>query len=196
MGVDADEAMSRRGGGRVQRPRSVKQFPKTLVSLDFQSNMLAGLRTLKRAVTETALRPAAYAGARVFYEEMRLNVPIASGQLYDSVYHWFDDKHSNTVRKIYVIGPNKAKAPHWYNVEYGHWRYNKYAAGRWLRSKSNRNARGPSAHDLPGALETPVWVPAKPYIRVTYTGKARAAVNAMQTRLGEKVSEIIQEMSA
>jgi hypothetical protein len=92
---------------------------------------------------------------------------------------------------VYTIGPNKGKAQHWYNVEYGHWLYNRYANGRWLRSKSNKNRRGPSAHDIPsGRLLTPQWVAGDRYIDRTWEQNKDAAVAAMKRRFAEKVKEI------
>lgn len=186
-------------GGRV---RSLRKFPKAIVSMTFVSNMAENLKKLDTAIKEKVIRPTAYAGAKILYDEMRLQVPIDSGNLYESIYHWFDTKESTPLRKVYAIGPNKAKAPHWYNVEYGHWRYNKIVNGRALKSKSDRNARvstpgtrDSSVHDLPGALEVPVWVPANPYIRITYDANIQRAMEAMKRRFGERLSEVIREVN-
>lgn len=183
-------ARSRAGRG-LGRARVTQVFPRAMVGAVVDSNMSTGLAEFARGVRTRVLRGGVHAGAIVFYNEMRVRVPVREGTLFGSIYRWHDDKHSNSVRQVYVVGPNKAKAPHWYNVEYGHWLYNKNIAGRWQRSKSNANARGPGAHDLPGALPTPVWVPAKPYIRPTFDAKAQAAIDAMRSRMGELLRELM-----
>lgn len=85
-------------------------------------------------------RPAAYVAANMLYEEMRMRAPVLgvghwfhgssykktgqkywleAGALRNSIYHWYDEKRSVNGRHIYVIGPNRQKAPHWAYVEYG-----------------------------------------------------------------------------
>lgn len=176
------------------RSRKIVLFPRETVSVTVESNMSEGIRRLAAEIQEKVLRPAAYAGARAVYDEMRLRVPVRQGTLYEAIYHWHDDKRSTQTRHVYMIGPNKAKAPHWYNVEYGHWRYNMFGGGRWLRSKSKPNARGPSAHDLPGALQTPVWTPANPYIRPTWDAKGGDLPKIMRARMSERMREVLSEI--
>lgn len=181
-----------RGGGRgLGRMRRTVLYPKSMASAVFESNLSTSFAELKRAVREKVLRSATHAGAVVFYKEMRLRVPVDKGTLYASIYRWHDDKRSNGNRQFYLVGPNKAKAPHWYNVEYGHWLYNKNIAGRWQRSKSNPNARGPGAHDLAGALPVPKWVPAQPYIRPTFDAAVGKAIAAMKARAGERFADVL-----
>lgn len=158
-----------------------------------ESNVTAALESLSADFRKHALRPAAYAAARVFYDEMRVRAPVLKGVLRDSIYHWHDDKRSTRNQEVYVIGPNKVKAPHWYQIEYGHWLWNRYAPGvGWMRSKSNPNARGPGAHDLPQGRrpDAPQWVPAHPYVRPTWTGKKDAALKAAIDKLREQVDGI------
>lgn len=83
------------------------------------SDVSQALRKLEKGVLEKVLRSGARAGALVFYNEMRLKVPFATGRLYDSIYHWHDDKKSSAKRQTYATGPNKARAPHWHWVEFG-----------------------------------------------------------------------------
>lgn len=198
MAIDADEARSRGlAGGRGHR--KVRLYASKTFSATFQSNIAAALQGLAKEVQETTLRPAAYAGARVLYDEMHLRVPRVTGELEESLYHWFDVKRSSDVKKIYMIGPNKEDAPHWYNVEFGHWRYNKIIDGRPVRSMSNKNrrvptpgTRAPTVHDLPGALFLPVWVPPTPYVRPTWDGGIQYAMKAAKKRLSEKLSDVLQ----
>lgn len=164
------------------RRKQAKLFPKAMVTMSLESNLKEGLQRLEQAVQEKVTRPAAYAGARILYDEMRLKVPTDEGDLYGSIYHWFDDKRSTLERKIYAIGPNKAKAPHWHLVEYGHYRVNKVFrdGGRWKASKER--------------LPEPKWVPAYPYIRPTWDGMSSTAMTAMKTRMSEKMREVMREI--
>ena len=176
------------------RAKKMVTAPRQTMGVGFSSDMKSGLANLDLAIREKVLRPTAYAGARVFYDELRRRVPVKTGKLYGAIYHWFDEKQSRETEKTYAIGPNKSKAPHWYVVEYGHWLYNRQANGRWLKSKSNKNARGPAAHDLPGARKPPKWVPAQPYVRTTFGAVSGAAVTAMKVRFSEKLTEAIREL--
>ncbi len=173
-----------RGGHRALR--------KYVVDAVYKSNIEENMRQYSKKILEPALRSAAYAGIHVFYNEMHRNVPRKEGTLEASLYQWHDDKKSGPLRQVYAMGPNKVKAPHWYNVEFGHWRYNRFdtAGGHWMRSKSSPTARGPGAHDLPGALQTPVWVPASPYIRPTWENAKYRAVQAARIRMGERIVEL------
>jgi hypothetical protein len=176
---------------RRRHQRSVYQgkfFGATL-----ESDLTDALLKLEADVREHVLRPAAYAGAKLLYHEMRMRVPVESGQLHGAIYHYFDKATDTPSSKSYLIGPNKAKAPHWYNVEYGHWRYNRSANGRWLESKAgpDKNKRGPQYHTLPGAQKPPVWVPPYSYIRSTWDAKAHKAVDAMRVRLKQRLAEVM-----
>lgn len=159
----------------------------------FKSNIEENMRQFSKKIIEPATRSAAYAGIKVFYDEMHRLVPVKEGTLYNAIYHWHDDRHSGPLRQIYATGPNKVKAPHWYNVEFGHWRYNRFdtVGGHWMRSKSSPSARGPGAHDLPGALQTPVWVPASPYIRPTWENAKYRAVEAARVRMAQRIRELL-----
>lgn len=164
--------------------------------LSLTSNMAAALTALEEGIQQKVLRSTAYAGSFTFYKTMLRKVPIDDGDLFRSIYQYHDDKQSSASRQVYAIGPNKQKAPHWYNVEYGHWRYNKFINGIPQRSKSNPRARGPGAHDLPGALKVPVWVPAVPYIRETWIAAYAAANTAMVQRFQERVKDVMKEAAS
>ncbi len=96
----------------------------------YESNIDEGIARLEAVVREKVLRSATRAGALLFYYEMQMRVPKREGTLLYSIYHTHLDKRSTKFRQVYAVGPNKAKAPHWYVVEYGHWRYNKFVNGR------------------------------------------------------------------
>jgi hypothetical protein len=171
------------------RRRVAQRVGRSSVSATFTGDMAAALRTFAAEKVAQIARPAARAGALVFYGEMRMKVPVDEGTLYGSIYHYYDKQKSTGNMHVYAIGPNKRVAPHWAWIEYGHWLYNRQAEGRWLESKSNKNARGPSAHDLPGRLDTPRWVPADPYIRPAF-GQVQRAIDAALTRAKEKFAEV------
>jgi hypothetical protein len=85
---------------------------------------------------QEAVRPSAYAMARVLYDETKNNVDRVTGQalygvprgvLKDSIYHVFSKDNSTTdqggMRAVYHVSWNHAKnkAPHGHLVEFGHW---------------------------------------------------------------------------
>lgn len=177
--------MRMRGGHRALK--------KYVAGVEFRSNVVENMRGYEKKVIEPAIRSAAFAGINVLYLGMRRIVPVDEGTLHDSIYQYHDKQKSSHLRQVYATGPNKVKAPHWYNVEFGHWRYNRRGAdGMWMRSKVNPNARGPGAHTLPGALETPVWVPASPYIRPTWDSLKGVAGRKAVERMRERVTELIK----
>lgn len=180
--------------GRPRIDKRLKLFKSKNVTVELRTDFVASFQNIIKEVEEKALRPAAYAGARVMYRAMRQNVPVKSGRLHESIYHWFNVKVSNDHLKVYSIGPNKRRGYHWYVVEYGHWRYNRFANGRWLRSMTNNKKRGKAAHDIPsGRITPPQWVRAQPYIMKTYNENLEEAFRAMKTRFAEKVREIQQK---
>ncbi|MDN8617871.1 HK97 gp10 family phage protein [Variovorax ginsengisoli] len=84
--------------------------------------------------TRKMLRPAAQAGAQVYYEGAVRRVPVATkavttkwgkviepGALKASVYQAFSADNSGASRATYHISWNAAKAPHGHLIENGHW---------------------------------------------------------------------------
>lgn len=167
---------------RGRRPTGPELWPKSLVKMKLESSATEALDNLERAIREKVLRSAAYAGARVFYDEVKMRVPVDEGTLFGAIYHYHIDRQSGPNRQIYAIGPNKKKAPHWYNVEYGHWRINVLVrrGGRWIATKQR--------------LPAPVWVPGKPYMRPSYEAKKAEAIKAMQVRFGQRLREVMNEV--
>jgi hypothetical protein len=162
--------------GRTVRSRVAARVPAQRVNMGFEE----ALDNYEKVIKEKVLRSGAAAIAKTFYLEMRARVPVDKGTLFGSIYHWHDAKRSGFDRQVYMAGPNKRTAPHWAQIEYGHWLYNKNIDGKWQKSKSQPNARGPQAHDLPGALEIPVWVPAKPYIQPAWDVRETAFRNGLE----------------
>lgn len=144
---------------------------------------LAGaLEQLDEDVQQRVVRPVAYAGARVFYNEVLRRVPVYEGkprkgihpgQLREAIYHVFSESLSSDLEKIYEISWNAAKAPHGHLIENGHW---------IVRGKVGRGNEGP-----PRRVG---WVPAIPFVRGSFD-LAPEAVKAMQARAVEKVQEVL-----
>ncbi|GGX32790.1 hypothetical protein GCM10007242_44680 [Pigmentiphaga litoralis] len=148
------------------------------VSITLEGDLKAQLEQFAENVRTEVLRPTVYAAARVLYDEVRIRVPVDEGTLYGAVYHWHSEKESTAGRVVYYVGVNKKKAPHWHLVEFGHYRTNELVRvnGRWMATTRR--------------LETPVWVPAYPYIRPSYDAKIGAALQSALDRAGEKIEEI------
>ena len=183
---------------RIKKPNV---YPRTGFRASFNSNAAESLRLVRTEIAEKVLRSAALGGAEKFYDVMHMKVNVVTGTLKGSLYHYYDKQESKPLHKIYYVGPNKAKAPHWYNVEFGHWRYNRSMGMRWMRSKSRRNARlakpgvmDHKIHDLPGALEIPAWVPPKSYIRSTFDMSVQAAIRQAQDRAAARWAKEIADM--
>jgi hypothetical protein len=182
------------------KSKQVQLFPRQLFGANYSSDIVSGVEKLEAAVREKVLRSATRAGALIFYYEMQLRVPKNEGTLLYSIYHTHLEKRSTRFRQVYAVGPNKAKAPHWYVVEYGHWRYNKFVNGKPQRSKSNQSrsnrvtpgSNHKAVHDLPGALDVPVWTPASPYIRPTWEAKVGQLLGAFNQRARERLSEVLR----
>lgn len=144
-----------------------------------RGSLVGQVRAYRERLEESAYSRAAGAGALVFYDEMRIRAPVDEGTLQNSIYRYYDKDRSTGGRHVYVIAPNKAKAPHWHLIEYGHYRVNVLVQGengQWIATKER--------------LPEPVWVPAVPYIRPTYDAKAGAAIAAARKSLGESITEL------
>jgi len=112
-----------------------------VISVDFDFNkILLKLDKITNAA-ESAVRPAAQAGAQVFYEEARVRCPVSDeahffygknskksgvryffqpGNLRDSIYQFYNKRDSSNNRNaVYSISWNHQKAPYGYMVEYG-----------------------------------------------------------------------------
>ena len=136
------------------------------------AGMAAGLDALTDGALK-AVRPAAQAGAQVFYEEVLARVPvsrtarktksgrvIAPGALKASIYQVFSEDNSAPERATYHISWNAKKAPHGHLVEYGTSR-----------------------------------APAHPFIRPSFDAKAQAALEASRVRYGENMQAVIGSLT-
>jgi HK97 gp10 family phage protein len=122
----------------------------------------------------TSVRPAAQAGAQVFYDEVKQNVSRIgrkTGNLDASIYQVFSEDNSSDTKKTYHISWNARKAPHGHLVEYGHFQTRKAyigSDGKWYTSNV--------------LLATPRQVGARPFIRPAYDAKGADALQAVNDR--------------
>jgi len=166
--------------GRGSRPSGPQLFQKNSISVAVTGNIIENLAALEEGIKQRVLRSGARAGAVVFYDEMRQRVPVRSGELLNSIYHYHDNKGSTPTTQTYFIGPNKTKAPHWHQVEFGHWLLNVVVLssdGRFVASKTR--------------LKAPKWVPPKAFVRPTWEAKKTEAINASRIRMGERLKEVM-----
>jgi HK97 gp10 family phage protein len=136
------------------------------VSFDF-SRLARKLDRVVQVVTQGA-RPAAQAGAQVFYDEVKQRAStvgsdgspsapgegphVQSGTLRDAVYQAYSEDDSGLFKAGYRISWNKKKAPH----------------GQLLESGTSRMA-------------------ARPFLRPSYDAKRRAAIEAVNAKLAKEV---------
>jgi hypothetical protein len=153
------------------------------VSIKFDAAAaFAGLDRLEEAATTNA-RPAAQAGAQVFYDEVNLNVSKIgkkTGNLASSIYQVYSKDNSDEKRATYHISWNARKAPHGHLVEYGHIMTRKAyvgSDGNWYTSKV--------------LLASPKQVAAKPFIRPAYDSKAQVALEVARDKWIELTKEAL-----
>jgi len=159
--------------------RAVRKFKANSASFSFDGDIEKQVAQFFDRVKQEAVRPAAHAMAIVLYDEIKARVPVRMGKLQEAIYRWFDEGASDGDRKVYMVGVNKRKAPHWWLVEHGHWRRYAVALGPdgWKTLKNR-------------PLRTPVFVAAQPYLRPAIDAKLKAAGEAGRKRLAEKIREI------
>lgn len=143
---------------------------------------------------QAAVRPAAQAGAQVFYDAVVRNVNALgkkSGNLAGAIYQAYSEENSGPGKATYHISWNASKAPHGGLVEYGH--IQRYAVnlaedGNWYtlvkpsmrgKPKPKRNA-SQAEKDAYYILRAggPRQIAAQPFIRPAFyrQGEAIAAV--------------------
>ena len=196
MAVDNAER-ARRGGGR--QSRTVRLFaPDQKAGAQLGGSLADSIAQFKADVTDKALRSGIYAGARLLYDELKLRTPVGpTGTLNAAVYHWHDDKRSVNGKQIYRIGVNKGKAPHWFNVEYGHWQTNYLVPLEQVPHPERYTKAIVTGQDGKQYLATrrrlpaPRWVPAHPYLRPTADHMPQA-IAAAKARLAERIGQLIR----
>ena len=122
---------------------------------------------------EKSVRPAAQAGAQMFYDRARANAPVSSkahmfhgthgvygpyqpGNLRDSIYQVYSKDNSGPGKATYHIAWNHQKAPYGFMVEFGTSR-----------------------------------APAHPFLRPAYTAVATAALRAVRDRMLSEVKKAL-----
>lgn len=176
-------ANGRSAGGTRGRAKKEVLYNAKYFRATYNSDLEARLATLEGELLEKALRSSARAGALVLYDEIKLRADAfkePSGKIYSAIYHWFDIKRSTPTRKTYMVGVNKRKAPHWHNVEYGHWRinvvYRDEASGKLIPTRMR--------------LPAPKWVPAHSYLRSAWEARKGDALRAMAERARARIGEL------
>lgn len=137
------------------------------IAFDF-SKLAAKLDSITKAAEEGA-RPAAQAGAEVFYQEVKQRVPMSAkphksgkktydpGTLRRAVYQAFADRESGDGRAMYRVSWNKTHAFY----------------GRFVEFGTSKMA-------------------AKPFLRPAFDAAQAKAVKAVQDRMNEEVKKAIK----
>jgi hypothetical protein len=155
---------------------------------------------------ELAARPAAQAGAQVFYDEVKLRAPVSDaphffygrlakgattrtiypfkpGDLRDSVYQVFSKDNSNKSRATYHIAWNHQVVPYGFMVEFGHIQTRKSyigSDGLWYTSKE----------PLEGG---PKVVGPTPFLRPSADAKRGDAIEAANARWIADMKKVIAQ---
>lgn len=102
-----------------------------MISVAFDFSKLAAKLDNITSAAEKAVRPAAQAGAEVFYDEVKLRVPMSAkphksgkktynpGTLRKAIYQAFADKESGDGKAMYRVSWNKTHAFYGRFVEFG-----------------------------------------------------------------------------
>jgi len=137
------------------------------IAFDF-SKLAAKLDSITKAAEE-GVRPAAQAGAQVFYDEVKQRVPVSAkahksgkktyspGTLRKAIYQAFADKESGKDKAMYRVSWNKTHAFY----------------GRFVEFGTSKMA-------------------AKPFLRPAYDAARAKAVKAVQERMAAEVKKAIK----
>ncbi len=153
---------------------------------------------------ESAVRPAAQAGAQVLYDRVRLNVSgmgRKTGNLFNSIYQVYSEKDSVNGSAVYHVSWNAKKAPHGHLMEHGflqRYRYYQGADGKIRpmvrpgmdgRPRPRKRASQAEKDAYYVTLPAPIQVPARAFVRraIDQFPAATAAVEAeLRRRLNER----------
>ena len=84
-----------------------------------KANLAAQVQAMEQRFRD-AIRPASYAGAQVYYREVKMHVPRDSGLLADSIYMAHSEDNSTPgMHETYHVSWNKKRAPHGHLQEFG-----------------------------------------------------------------------------
>jgi HK97 gp10 family phage protein len=101
-----------------------------MVEVKLTGDIARQLDAYQKHIQEEIIRPAAQAGAQVFYDEIKVRVPVGKprkykgkqingGTLKASIYQVFSKKESSDIKKVYHLSWNHQKAPHGHLIEFG-----------------------------------------------------------------------------
>lgn len=134
------------------------------------------------ATSLAAVRPAAQAGAQIYYEQVKANVAAlgkVTGNLERSIYQVYSADNSSQTSATYQVSWNHRTAPHGWLVEYGHYQY-------WQVRYDPRTKRFISMKDQP--LNPPKHIPAKAFVR-SAASRTQDALVAMERRFFQELSD-------
>lgn len=160
-------------------------MPSVSVQFD-QAGIDGALDGMERELLDL-MRPAAQAGAQVFYSEVvtRVNgIGKVTGNLSRSIYQVWSRDQSINGHSVYHVSWNASKAPHGHLVEYGHIQTRKVYLGRdgkWYTSKEK--------------LAAPRRVAARPFIRPAFDAKSASAAQAASARYEEGARALLARIT-
>lgn len=141
-----------------------------MITVEFDFSSIAAKLDKVTEAAQEAVRPAAQAGAQVFYDEVKLRAPESAkahstknkkltyqpGNLKKAIYQAFADKQSTDDRAVYRISWNKDKAFY----------------GRFIEFGTSR-------------------MPARPFLRPAFDAMQSRAVEAVEAKMFERLKEAI-----
>lgn len=142
------------------------------------AGIVAGLENLNRELQDKALRKASYEVCTVLYDELRLTVPKATGNMEKAIYR-YRHENSGAANEFWTVGVNLVKAPHFHLVEHGHWQPYKviFSGGRFITTKEK--------------LSSPKWTPPNAFFRASYDSKINVALQAGLDSLKAQLKEFV-----
>jgi hypothetical protein len=166
------------------------------------SSLFTGMDNIAREAVKST-RKAAYSMAKVYYERVLENVPVAGehvgkggkvypgGLLKSSIYHAFSDDHSQRAARddaytkaVYHVSWNHAKAPHGWMIENGH---KQTHVAVEIYDKRLQRMRWIST-----VRKTPRDIAPRSYIRRSYIEVDQAAQAAGLLRFQELMAKVLQ----
>lgn len=167
----------------------------------------AALAKLRGPLRVSLARSMAVAGGKVLRDEAKRHAPVSDGStslpygqnarlpprpglLRDNIYLAFKPGMSSNAQVTYSVTWNGRLVKYGHLIEFGHWRYNKITVGGVpQKSKAGKSKAAP--HTLPGALDVPQWVQAKPFLRPAFDIVGTLAKQAMIERGRVRVHELL-----
>jgi hypothetical protein len=153
------------------------------VTIEFDLDSFGAMIDGMQADLNSAVRPAAQAGAQVLYDEVKRNVlklKRHTGNLESSIYQVFSQSKSSNQRSAYDVSWNRTKAPHGHLVEFGHLQ-------RYEISYDPTTKRFTTHKDRP--LPTPKLVAARPFLRPAMA-RFPAAMEAAKAVILKKMEQL------